>query len=186
MRRIDFITYLNTQEVSSECLYVTESQNHQSSKRPSDYLVQPSIITPETYPRCHIQTSRTLPDSTTSLGNLIHCLTTLSGEDIFLIPNLNMMWCNLMLFPSSFHLGRGSGDRSPPIFGGFGEWGGSRWAEGFSAWASRAPSVTAPRTLLRVLPELRGPELGTAARCGLGSTGDSPCPAPALLLPCSR
>ena len=38
-------------------------------------------------------------DSTTSLGSLFHCLTTLSVKKCFLISHLNLPWCNLRPFP---------------------------------------------------------------------------------------
>ncbi|KAK4832719.1 LOW QUALITY PROTEIN: hypothetical protein QYF61_025208, partial [Mycteria americana] len=38
-------------------------------------------------------------DSTTSLGSLFQCLTTLSLNKFFLISNLNLPWCNLRPFP---------------------------------------------------------------------------------------
>ncbi|KAK4824589.1 hypothetical protein QYF61_016834 [Mycteria americana] len=38
-------------------------------------------------------------DSTTSLGSLVQCLTTLLVNKLFLISNLNLPWCNLRPFP---------------------------------------------------------------------------------------
>jgi len=38
-------------------------------------------------------------DSTTSLGSLFQCLTTLYVKKCFLISNLNLHWCNLRPFP---------------------------------------------------------------------------------------
>ncbi|KAK4820465.1 LOW QUALITY PROTEIN: hypothetical protein QYF61_027747 [Mycteria americana] len=38
-------------------------------------------------------------DSTTSLGSLCQCLTTLSVQKFFLISSLNLPWCNLRPFP---------------------------------------------------------------------------------------
>ena len=38
-------------------------------------------------------------DSTTSLGSLFQCLTTLSANNFFLISNLNLPWCILKPFP---------------------------------------------------------------------------------------
>jgi len=38
-------------------------------------------------------------DSTTSLGSLFQCLTTLSVKKCFLMSNLNLPWCNLRPFP---------------------------------------------------------------------------------------
>jgi len=38
-------------------------------------------------------------DSTTSLGSLCHCLTTLDEKKFFLIHNPNLSWCNLRPFP---------------------------------------------------------------------------------------
>ena len=38
-------------------------------------------------------------DSTTALGSLFQCLTTLSVKKFFLISNLNLPWCNLKPFP---------------------------------------------------------------------------------------
>ncbi|KAK4810608.1 hypothetical protein QYF61_007345 [Mycteria americana] len=38
-------------------------------------------------------------DSTTSLGSLFQCLTTLSVKKFSLISNLNLPWHNLRLFP---------------------------------------------------------------------------------------
>uniref|UniRef100_A0A8V0XGV5 EH domain-containing protein n=1 Tax=Gallus gallus TaxID=9031 RepID=A0A8V0XGV5_CHICK len=38
-------------------------------------------------------------DSTTSLGSLFQCLTTLSVKKFFLIFKLNLPWCNLRPFP---------------------------------------------------------------------------------------
>lgn len=71
------------------------SENHRIIKAErglQDYLIQPTVMTPEKYPQVpHPDVSETLPDSTTSLGNLIQCLTTLAGDDIFLIPNLNLI-----------------------------------------------------------------------------------------------
>jgi len=37
-------------------------------------------------------------DSTTSLGSLFQCLTSLSEKKFFLISNLNLPWCNLRPF----------------------------------------------------------------------------------------
>lgn len=37
-------------------------------------------------------------DSTTSLGSLVQCLTTLPMKKFFLTPNLNLPWCNLRPF----------------------------------------------------------------------------------------
>ena len=47
--------------------------------------------------KCFLNTSRD-GDSTTSLGSLGHCLSSLS-ENFFLISNLNPPWCNLRTFP---------------------------------------------------------------------------------------
>jgi len=43
-------------------------------------------------------------DSTTSLGSLSQCLTTLSVKKFFLISNLNLPWCNLRPLPLSCYL----------------------------------------------------------------------------------
>jgi len=43
-------------------------------------------------------------DSTTYLGSLFQFLTALSVNKFFLISNLNLPWCNLRLFPLSYHL----------------------------------------------------------------------------------
>jgi len=49
-------------------------------------------------PTRSLNTSRD-SDSTTSLGSLCHCLTTLSEKKSFLISNLNLPWCNLIPSP---------------------------------------------------------------------------------------
>jgi len=38
-------------------------------------------------------------DSATSLGSLFQCLITLLVKEFFLMPNLNLHWCNFRLFP---------------------------------------------------------------------------------------
>ena len=71
-----------------------------------DHLVQPISPSP-VYPLNHwlcvtsalfLETSRG-SDSTTSLGSLFQCLTTLSEEQFFLISNMNLPWHNLRSFP---------------------------------------------------------------------------------------
>ena len=53
---------------------------------------------------CFLNTSRD-GDSTTSLGSLLQCVTTLSGKKFFLISNhLNLPWCNLRPFPLALSL----------------------------------------------------------------------------------
>jgi len=47
---------------------------------------------------CFLNTSRD-GDSTTSLGSLFQCLTTLSVQKISLISNLYLPWCNLRPLP---------------------------------------------------------------------------------------
>lgn len=69
--------------------------NHQSSTT--------SMFTTKPCPQCHIHrfffnTSRD-GDSTTALGSLFQCLTTLSKKKFFLIANLNIHCLNLTLFP---------------------------------------------------------------------------------------
>jgi len=47
---------------------------------------------------CFLNTSRD-SDSTTSLGSLCQCLTSLSEKKFLLISNLILPWCNLKRFP---------------------------------------------------------------------------------------
>ena len=48
--------------------------------------------------KCFLNTSRD-SDSTTSLDSPFQCLITFSEKKFFLLPNLNLPWCNLRLFP---------------------------------------------------------------------------------------
>ena len=59
--------------------------------------------------KCFLNTSR-VGDSTTSLGSLFKCLTTLS-EKFLLISNLNLPWCNLRSFPLVLLLEKSSKER---------------------------------------------------------------------------
>ncbi|KAK4829388.1 LOW QUALITY PROTEIN: hypothetical protein QYF61_003728 [Mycteria americana] len=55
-------------------------------------------------------------DSTTSLGSLCQCLTTLSMKTFFPISNLNLPWHNLKPLPLSYGLLLGRRDRPPPLY----------------------------------------------------------------------
>lgn len=73
--------------------------NHQSSTT----LITPQLYTLSTTSRYFLNAFRD-NDSTTSLGNLFQCLTTLSTKINFLISNLNCPGAILGHFLSSFHL----------------------------------------------------------------------------------
>ena len=101
---------------SRNCFAVTEmgtttlksfinSYNHLGWKRSLRYLVQ--LSTHHQYHPLTVPLSTTSPqllntsrdgDSTTSLGGLFHCPTSLSENKCFLISNLNLPWCNLRPF----------------------------------------------------------------------------------------
>ena len=96
--------------------YFQESQNHsiievlrlentiKIMKSNHDLTILPNSNSPQLnhIPEHHIQTVFKHirdGDSTTSLGSLFQCLTTLSVKKFFLISNLNLPWCNLRPFP---------------------------------------------------------------------------------------
>ena len=103
----------NSSNIKYRLLVEKESQNHritQVGKDLQDHHVQPQpnhtaltlttlcqIMSLSTTSKQFLNTSRD-GDSTTFLGSLFQCLTTLSVKQIFLIANLNFPWYNLRPF----------------------------------------------------------------------------------------
>lgn len=67
---------------------------------------------------CLLNTSRD-GDSTTSVGSLFHCSTTILVKNFFLIADLNLSWCSLRPFPLLYHLLHGRRDRHLPHYNSF-------------------------------------------------------------------
>jgi len=78
-----------------------QSKNHFGWKTP--FRSSPVTISLSTTSSCFLNTSRD-GDPTTSLGNPFQCLTTPSVQKLFPISNVNLLWCNWRLFPTSYNL----------------------------------------------------------------------------------
>ncbi|KAK4824318.1 LOW QUALITY PROTEIN: hypothetical protein QYF61_013593 [Mycteria americana] len=101
-------------------------------------------------------------DSTTSLGSLFQCLTTLSVKKFFLIPNLSLPWCNLRPFPLILSLVTWERDRPPPLYNLLSVVESNKVSPQppfLQAKQSQLPQLLLIRLLLQTLHQLRCPSL---------------------------
>ncbi|KAK4812358.1 LOW QUALITY PROTEIN: hypothetical protein QYF61_018808 [Mycteria americana] len=141
-------------------------------------------------------------DSTTSLGSLFQCLTTLLMKKFFLTSNLNLPWCNLRPFPLVLWLVTWEKRPTPPLYNLLSVVESSKFSPHTPFLQAKQPQFPQPLPIslvLQTLPQLRcssldtlqppnvslvvrGPKLNTVVevqphQCQV--QGDDHCPSPA-------
>ncbi|KAK4830944.1 hypothetical protein QYF61_014403 [Mycteria americana] len=114
-------------------------------------------------------------DSTTSLGSLFQCFTTLSLKKLFLILNLNLPWCNLRPFLLVLLLVSGRRDRHPPRYNLLSE--SDKVSPQPPFLQAKQPQLPQPlliRLLLQTLHQLRCPSLDTLQHLNVSLVVRSP------------